>query len=330
MKDFLKRSLIASHALRLASGLQGKGAAILMYHAVQDEPAAWADRLGGIVHATGVFRGQMELLAREFEPANLEQVAGFVNGQNDLPRRAVLVTFDDGYADNIEVAAPILRQLGITAAFYVTVGCIESGELPWPARLRFAFRTTRREVWQDANGVRFSLKTEGDREQAFRHICPLVGRLSGAAQRSFIIDVERQLHVEAASGSKRMMMTAEQLRQLRAQGHIVGSHTMSHPNVAELASEDRGYELGESRKTLEAMLDEPVKHFAYPCPSPPACWSEATAAACAAAGYETSLTTAGGLARRGDNAQMLKRVRPGRTVAELRWNLECAFAGRAV
>ena len=330
MKELLKKVLIGSGVLRLGAGLTGRGAAILMYHSVRDDPAEAVDSLGGIVHSTSVFRKQMELLARQFHPVSLERIAGFVKGQGDLPARAVAVTFDDGYADNFDLAAPILHQLGIPATFYVTAGCIAQGELPWPVRLRFAFRSTGRDSWQDGTGRAFALKSDDDRERAFERAIDQCCKLSGALQREFVASVECQLLAAGGPAGVVAMMTPEQLRELRSQGQMIGSHTMTHPNVAQLELTEMRYELGESKRALEVMLGGEVKHFAYPCPSALPHWNEMTATECAAAGYETSVTTAGGLARKGDNPQLLKRVLPSKTVQGLRWNLECAFAGRVV
>lgn len=330
MREFLKHAVMSSGMLRLAAGLRARGAAILMYHSVLDEPLQSANFLGDTAHSCDVFRAQMELLSREFHPVSLDQVAGFVAGKTDLPSRAVAVTFDDGYADNFEVVAPILRELGIPATFYVTVDCIERRELPWPARLRFAFRTTRSEPWLSASGKTFSLKTPEDRERAYLHACELCCRLSGTAQREFVCSRERELETASSPSPGMAMMTPDQLRGLRQEGHIVASHTMTHPNVAQLAAPEAQYELSQSKLRLEAMLGKPVRHFSYPCPALWPHWTEQTAAQCAAAGYETSVTTLGGLAKKGDNLQLLKRVRPTKTLDGLRWNLECAFAGRAV
>src|SRR5262249_348286 len=68
---------------------------------------------------------------RHYEPVTLDDLAAFVRGERAMPRRCVAVTFDDGFADNFEIAAPILNRAGIKAAFYITVGCIEPVRLPW-------------------------------------------------------------------------------------------------------------------------------------------------------------------------------------------------------
>jgi hypothetical protein len=148
IKQQLKQALLSSGVLRLAARLHRKGAAILMYHSVLEDPGSVSDSLGGMIHPRPIFEGQMELLAREFHPVSLDQVGRFVSGEEDLPERAVVVTFDDGYADNFEMAMPILDRLGVPAAFYVTVDCVENRSLPWPSRLRYSFRKTARKEWK--------------------------------------------------------------------------------------------------------------------------------------------------------------------------------------
>ena len=126
------------------------------------------------------------------------------------------------------------------------------------------------------------------------------------------------------------MMNYDQIRALTRQGHIVGSHTMTHPNVAQVNLEDARCEMTESKRRLEKELGADLVHFSYPCPALSPHRTEQTAALSRDVGYETAVTTDGGLARRGDNPLWLKRIRPTKTVEGLRWNLECAFAGRTV
>jgi peptidoglycan/xylan/chitin deacetylase (PgdA/CDA1 family) len=125
------------------------------------------------------------------------------------------------------------------------------------------------------------------------------------------------------------MMSYDQLRELTRHGHIVGSHTMTHPNMAYLQEDDAQRELADSKQRLEAQLGV-IKHFSYPCPALSPHWSERTVEQSRTLGYETGVTTNSGLTRRGDNPLCLKRLRPTKTVEGLRWNLESAFAGRTV
>lgn len=85
---------------------------VLMYHRVAPEAAA-------LVVSPESFARQQELLASDYRVVSLEQVLTAVRGGGELPARAVLLTFDDGYRDNLEVAKPILDRYGHPATVFV-------------------------------------------------------------------------------------------------------------------------------------------------------------------------------------------------------------------
>ena len=298
-----------------------------MYHSVLEDPSRVTDSLGGIALSTKAFQSQMETLAREFHPVNLEQAGRFVSEQGELPERAAVVTFDDGYTDNYEIAMPILNRVGVPATFYVTVDCIERRTLPWPSRLRFAFRTTQKEGWIDSAGKAWSLLSPEEREKAYLSACDQVCQMAGATLEAEVTRAERELEAKLPDSTGQLMMTWEQVKGLEIEGHTVGSHTMTHPNMAFLKVEDLRRELTLSKQTMESHLGTTVRHFSYPCPALFPNWTQQTTEESKRAGYQTAVTTNDGVVRKRDNPLELKRVRPTRTVDGLRWNLESAFAG---
>lgn len=225
---------------------------------------------------------------------------------------------------------PILNQLGIPATFYVTVDCVENRRLPWPSRLRFPFRSTKQSTWTDLGGKSWDLADATKREEAYLAACDDCCQRSGRRQEEFVTRVEQRLESSLPTQSGTLMMTYEQVRTLARNGHIVGSHTMTHPNMAYVKREDAESELAESKQRLEVELGAPVKHFSYPCPALSPHWSEQTVEQSRTIGYESAVTTNSGLTRAGDNPLCLKRIHPTKTVEGLRWNLESAFAGRKV
>ncbi len=330
MRDWAKKTILASGALRFAGDFQFPAAAILMYHSVLPDPSLQADCLGGIVHSESAFSEQMEVLARHYHPISLDEIVKLLRDKIDLPKRAVVITFDDGYADNYEVAMPILERFAIPATFYATVDCVEKRKLPWPSRLRFAFRRTKLAAWNEALAKSWNLHNPPNREEAFLAACDLCTQLSGAAQEEFVRHVEQDLQTCVPDHSGSLMMSYDQLRGLTRHGHVVGSHTMTHPNMAYVKDDEAHREFALSKQLLESHLTTPIKHFSYPCPALSPHWSERTIEQSRAIGYETGITTNNGLTHRGDNLLCLNRIRPAKTVEGLRWNLESAFAGRAV
>lgn len=328
-KNWIKRALVASGITRLAGLKHRHGVAILMYHSVMEQPSAEESTLGRIMHTTKVFTGQMEILARHYAPVSMDDVRDFVNGK-ELPPHAVVVTFDDGYTDNLEVAAPILNRIGIPAIFYITVDCVENGTLPWPSRLRYAFFTTKEPAWKESNQASWPLVESPQRERAYLYACDQCAKLAGDPQEVFVAGVERDLQISAPAYSRKLMMTWDQVRSLAKKGHAIGSHTMTHPNMAYVSRDAAKHELVKSKQQLERMLGAAVPHFSYPCPALTPHWSQQTLEASRDAGYQTAVTTVDGIVHRQDNPLCLRRVRPSKEIEGLRWNLEAAFMGRGV
>jgi peptidoglycan/xylan/chitin deacetylase (PgdA/CDA1 family) len=325
IKNLIKRGLIASRALQIAGKLRDRQVVILMYHSVMD-PAAGQNTLGRIMHRPEVFRGHMEIIARYYDPVSMNDVLRFVRGEGNLPSRAVAVTFDDGYVDNYQIAAPILDSVGVPATFYVAVNSIETGAPPWPARLRYAFFSTRVDHWTDHRGINRSLTTGDEREQAVLHASDYCATLSGGVQHDFLTSLESELK----SGEQKhgLMMNWDHIRRLASRGHLIGSHTMTHPNLAQIPEEEARFELSESKRRLEAALGFPIVHFSYPCPALTPHWKESTSEICRRLGYETAVTTDGGAVQRHDDPFRLRRSGPTKRIDGLRWSVDCSFVGR--
>jgi peptidoglycan/xylan/chitin deacetylase (PgdA/CDA1 family) len=332
LKDWVKLVSGRTGMLRLASQFAPDGAAILMYHSVRDEPERHANSIGaGIIHATSVFERQMEFVSRRFNPVTIDDIRLFLDGGKPLPRRAVAVTFDDGFEDNFEIAAPILSRFGIRATFYLMVGIIGTKAAPWYCRLRHAFATSRKKEWlSPADEKPWSLTTGQERNAALLAAFDLCAPLAGDALENSVRTIERELEIEALNGNRGFMMDWNQARNLHRTGHVVGCHTLTHPNVAHVAPDVARKELVESKRKLEEELSAPVLHFSYPHPSLNPNWTPKTVEMTKEAGYQTAVTTTPGPVRRGDHPLMLTRVHTPRSEHEFIWSLERAFLRRRI
>jgi peptidoglycan/xylan/chitin deacetylase (PgdA/CDA1 family) len=327
-KHLAKSALMASGALRLAGEMAGQGIVILLYHSVFEGPDSHQNTLD-MGHSVEIFRRQMEIIARGYDVITMDEIPSFLSGEKRMPRRPVTVTFDDGYANNFEVATPVLNQYGIPATFYITTDCVDHNRLPWIARIRRAFRTTQQNSWQAPDGrVTFSLVNHDLREIARVAACEYCAQLAGATQGQVIEMIETALGVEPPTPETCRMLTWDELRRMVRSGHTVGSHTVSHPNLAHVVADELKTELVESKRRLEQELGVPVPHFAYPNPILTPHWSTRTVAAIRRAGYRTAVIATPGIVRRKDDPLCLHRVASSRKLDAFRWNLECVFLGR--
>jgi peptidoglycan/xylan/chitin deacetylase (PgdA/CDA1 family) len=329
-KTFVKKTLVSSRVLDFAARFAPASAVILMYHSVQDQPELYVNSIGaGIIHSTAVFTRHMEIVARRFNPVPLTDLLLFLNGARHLPRRPVVVTFDDGFTDNSQIAAPVLNRIGIPASFYLTVALIGTQTAPWYCRVRHALNTTTKGLWRDSvEGSDWKLSTPQQRTQASQVVWDRCAKLPQPEREEAVNALERELEVPTFTCQRPLMMSWDDARSLHRAGHIVGSHTLNHPNVAHIGEADALMELVESKRVLEMQLAAPVEHFSYPHPALNPNWNALTLALCRQAGYRSALTTDLGPVREGANPLALPRVSTPCPETDILWYLDCAFLGR--
>ena len=326
-KRWLKKALVRSSILPVASRLFPPTAAILAYHSVTEEPQLIENIMASRARAD--FERHMQTLAHKFRPVTVEEVAQFARSGRRLPPHAVAVTFDDGFADNYEVALPILNRYGVPASFYIMVDAVENGRLPWYCRIRYAFNTTKKSGWQDPPSGR-SFRLPEERAAALTLAWESGAKLTGSVLLEFIGRVEESLETEPANAPHGLMMTWDQVQGLRKAGHTVGAHTLSHPNLAQLSASEARSEILGSKKRLEQEIGEAVVHFSYPHPALNPHWSQQTLEITREAGFQSAVLTTPGPVRRGDESLAMKRINTPADLDQFTWNLQACFLGQAM
>lgn len=332
VKEGVKHGILRSRVLRAAGSWASSKVVILRYHSVQNDPAPFAQTIGwGIIHATAAFAEQIEMIARDYKPVSIVDVQEFLRGGKNLPDRAVAVTFDDGYADNFENAAPVLDRFGVPGAFYATIKNVDTSTPPWYCRLRHAFHVSPRKDWPDVQEDRhWPMGTRVERHESFLVASRRLAKLAGEPQLRTLVQIENELEVQPLGFAGAPIMSWDQLRGLVKGGHIVGSHTMTHPNLAYVDDAVVRLELKESKRAMEERLGSPVVHFSYPSPILQPHFTEGTIEHARQLGYETSVTCVPGVVRPGQDPLALRRVFAPFQKDDFQWSLEWAFLGRYV
>lgn len=328
VKNACKQLILRSGGLALASRLRAPEVVILRYHSVLEVPAEFGDSIGsGIIHERVAFEQQMTYLARTCQPLSMDEVLAFLGGRGPrLRRRAVAVTFDDGFADNLSVAAPILERWGVPGAIYIAVDYVAG--LPWYCRLRYAFsRSPKAAFVHPATGAAWAMATAAARREAFLDSSRRCACLPRSQIEAAIVELERELEA-AFRPSRAIMLDWDQVRELLRRGHTIGSHSLSHPNLAQVPIAEAKMQMEASRSELRARTCDAIRHFSYPSPILEPHWSEATWAASADAGYETAVTCTPRAARADARALALPRLSAPGELEQFVWMLENAFAGR--
>jgi len=151
-----------------------------------------------------------------------------------------------------------------------------------------------------------------------------------SAREEFVRQVEKSLEVEPLGPRHGYMLSWEKVRALRAAGHIIGAHTLSHPNLAHVSQGEARSEIVGCKSRLEEEIGESVDHFSYPHPALNPQWSPQTLEITREAGFKSAVLTKCGPVRKGDEPLRLKRIYAANDIDQWIWNLESTFLGRSI
>jgi peptidoglycan/xylan/chitin deacetylase (PgdA/CDA1 family) len=220
----------------------------------------------------------------------LDAVRRSANGT--LPPRAACITFDDGYADNAEVALPILQRYKLPATFFIATGFLNGGRM-WNDSV---IEMVRRAPDGTLDFERFGLGTHPVTSIAQRQaaIKALIGQLKYLPMAERLDRVNALVDSVGVDLPTDLMMTTAQVRQLRDAGMGIGAHTVNHPILASIELETARAEILHGKQALEQMLGESVALFAYPNGKPDADYRAEHVALVKELGFEGAVSTAWG------------------------------------
>lgn len=278
---------------------------ILTYHRVaelDEEP----DLEPGLISATpAAFEQEMSLLASRYSPVSLNQVLDAHAGRGELPERAVLVTFDDGYQDFAEHAWPVMRARGVPAVLFVPTAYPDGNPQGfWWDRLYAALMRTDHREYRAPDGTLLPLHDDHVRRQAYKK---LRGHVKSLSHDQAMQWVNSQVQSLAEVPPINRVLSWDALRQLAGEGVSLCSHSREHALLTRLSPEVLEDDLRSSQAKLNAELGELAAPPTLAYPSNAA--NETVRQAAADAGYLVSFGGARGLNRLPlKNAQELRRM----------------------
>ena len=242
-----------------ASLLPSRGILVLNYHRVGDGTASPHDR--GLWSAGAeAFDKQVGLLARHFDvisPGDFETAA---RGRG----RHVMITFDDGYLDNYEVAFPILRRHRVPATFFVATGFIDRQALPWWDEIAWLVRGTARSQldlrpWFDA-----PLLLGAQRQPQIQAVLRRFKALEFSESRAMLAALREVSGLTPPDTVAGHWMDWNMIREMSDNGMTIGGHTVNHPVLSRLPRERQREEIEGCGARILAETGRPMEYFAYP------------------------------------------------------------------
>lgn len=206
---------------------------------------------------------------------------------------SALITFDDAYRDNVDVALPILRELGVPAAFFVATGFLDRPRLAWWDHVAYVVKTTKvaRLVLDAPTPLAIDMAALSHAGAIEAIVGPFLrSDPSKEAELLAHLGDRAEVSVDAETLGRALFAGWDQVRALSEAGMIVGSHTRDHLNLAHQSEADQTTALVESRRTLERELGREVATLAYPYGSP-GDFTAATRRIARESGYRAAFST---------------------------------------
>ena len=259
------------------------------------------------------FEQLARFLAQNWHVVPLKEVVDRLEANKPFSPRTVVITFDDGYRDNYDLAAPVLKRHGLVATFFVTTRFIDlPHRAPWWDELA--------EGMERFSGESLALRMNGTVEwfpmrrrwQRLHALESIMEQMKGFSNSEFLLKMD-QLRLQLGTSpeqekrpEKRLMMNWKEVRELVQNRFEVECHTRSHPILANLAAREWSGELFWPRLRLERKLGKSVRFLAYPNGRSVDVTPELISKL-RKYGYRAAVTSVGGSVYPGDNPFFLKR-----------------------
>ncbi|HEY0068396.1 MAG TPA: polysaccharide deacetylase family protein [Chloroflexia bacterium] len=235
---------------------------VLSYHRIA-EPGC-PDLTDELIDASpAAFGEQMRYVASHYNVVSSRDVVRALSEGYTLPRRALVITFDDGYRCFMDAAMPVLRRLGLPVTLFVATHLVgASGALFWWDELYRAIEGTELRQLEVPGLGTLSLGNSEGRAAAYSRLVPHMERSAEGEANALLRSIVERCGVEP--NRERYLLDWEEVRALEAEGVAIGPHTRHHPILAQAAPQRVRSETQGSWRDLSTMLQSPLPIFCYP------------------------------------------------------------------
>jgi len=239
--------------------------AVLLYHRVtqsQTDPQQLS-----VTPAN--FNAHLEHLKNNYHLLTIKEFQYYLENKKKFPKKSVLITFDDGYADNYLEALPILEKHTAQALFYIATGTLNTDvEFWWDAIERIVLLSVHKteEEKYVLNGVEYNLSglDNTKRFELYEQLLPALRVMNSSLREEKINELGRIFNSSQGRASHRAM-TYEELKKMDlSNAAVIGAHTHLHPSLGALTYEEQLKEIETSKNILEQHLNKKITHFSYP------------------------------------------------------------------
>ena len=306
VRGLLKNKAKIKQALLKASGLSAykwsmrpAGLYCFNYHRIGDATASEFDPDLYSCDAQ-TFAQHVAFFKTQFELVSLVDVQNLLAQGKPLTERYALLTFDDGYLDNYQLAYPILRDARASAVFFIAVDYARCQHLPWWDEIAWMVRHCTNSQLKLAHWQAPLQLDRSDIVATVRAVVKACKVNDGVSMDEKVAALRSLTGLDCQRNPPEQLFANEQqISEMADQGMFIGSHSCSHRILSHLSLDEQRQEIVESKRVLEAMTGQAVHAFAYPVGGRTA-FDQQTQTEVERAGYQLAFSFINGINRRLD------------------------------
>lgn len=247
------------------------------------------------------FDAQLAHMRRHYRVLSIDDIHNLPETVKRLDEPAFMVTFDDGYRDNYELAVPVLHRHQVPAVFFVATQFVTESRLPWWDAIAYIVRNTNKQTIKlESHDEKQLIINTDPVPQAIRLVQRVAKAEPGLDYDRFVETLSRQCQValpvqDLVDG---LFMNEEMLRESVAKGMLIGSHTHSHSVLGNMDEIVQRHELAHSRRLLAEITGTAPRLLAYPVGGPDS-FNEMTKRLAVECGYTAGFAYYGGVVQPG-------------------------------
>ncbi|MDP4685624.1 MAG: polysaccharide deacetylase family protein [Salibacteraceae bacterium] len=256
--------IVGIGADKLLSAFAGNGLLNIMYHGVVEKDSNYFSPRHLV---RDQFERQLVYIKKNFDIVTQEEAFKIVNEKRKLSRKTVAISFDDGFANNLDTALPLLEKHNVPVTIFIsTMGLVEDSVLCQWAEYIAALRYFHPNVQFELNGLHFDQFYNSKHNVTLNDF--IKSRPYGERDvllKELIEKYDLDNKIKRIPSEIWQLLSPDQLRKLSISDKInIGSHAHSHYNLANISTVHAQEELSKSKKILEDVIQKPINSIAYP------------------------------------------------------------------
>ena len=251
---------------RFLSNLIDTPAVVLIYHRVTNLPLD--PQLLSVSPEN--FDNQIKFLKEKYLVMDIEEFSEIISNTKKVPKNTVVITFDDGYADNLYEALPILEAHHAQALFYISTSLLDTKLEFWWDDLERVFltgHTIPNQLALDINNISYTFNTSNsdEKKETYNALHPLVKNCKTIDRDNAVKRIVNWSGLSREGRESHRMLTTQELIKLsKSKSSVIGAHTHTHPKLSLGSFQEQMDDIALSKRNLEKILNNKIEHFSYP------------------------------------------------------------------